>query len=510
MLTDPLNLKGILFNADKDLAQRVPDLKARDRKWLEVLAGHEGVVNGWIGYLGEGNSVHWATSLLPEPVPTQFNEDSVRNILQSGKPFTFVDHIELTSGGLFPLVKQGEIVGLIGMTSDQTDFFGANNVKWMITLSKMVVSELFREDEYSPLGGVEYYISRILQSSFDIQDGLPVVLKTLTEVLSADAAIALRNNPLSGRFELLMTHGLKAATLAKLNFQLDAGRRGRKLERPIWIADLQERTHVKQTISPLQEDGFRGYLALPLNKNGVLVGALEFAWHSPQLVVTWNDGFLERICEQAAFLIDRSNVLNNYRELNAELTNRYNAMIEGLSRALELRDLETEGHTRRVSELTMRLIERLGGPVDHWDAIRQGALLHDIGKIGIPDAILLKPGSLTDRERQVMQQHVIYGYNILAPITSSRPILDITLYHHERWDGSGYPYGLKGEQIPLVARVFAFVDVFDALISDRPYRTAWSSSQALEYISGQAGHMFDPHISSLFLKVVNKDLNPSN
>jgi HD-GYP domain-containing protein (c-di-GMP phosphodiesterase class II) len=179
-------------------------------------------------------------------------------------------------------------------------------------------------------------------------------------------------------------------------------------------------------------------------------------------------------------------------------------MIEGLSRALELRDIETEGHTRRVSVLMTRFGKHMQIPSNQWDAIKQGALLHDIGKLGIPDAILLKPGSLTQRERQVMQQHAIYGYNILAPIISLRQTLDITLYHHERWDGSGYPYGLAGEQIPLVARLFAVVDVFDALTSDRPYRSAWSHMQTIEYLREQSGHLFDPQVVQLFLEIVDQ------
>jgi HD-GYP domain-containing protein (c-di-GMP phosphodiesterase class II) len=130
--------------------------------------------------------------------------------------------------------------------------------------------------------------------------------------------------------------------------------------------------------------------------------------------------------------------------------------------------------------------------------------LHDIGKLGIPDAILLKPGSLTPQEWKVMQQHPLYAYNILAPIINLRQALDIPLYHHERWDGSGYPYGLKGEQIPLTARLFAVIDVYDALTSDRPYRSAWTRSQAIEYLQEQAGQLFDPQVVAYFLELVNE------
>jgi HD-GYP domain-containing protein (c-di-GMP phosphodiesterase class II) len=210
------------------------------------------------------------------------------------------------------------------------------------------------------------------------------------------------------------------------------------------------------------------------------------------------------MAEHIAFTMERTSLVKDLRHRNKELASTYNAMIEGLSRALELRDLETEGHTRRVSRLMMRFVEHMHIPSDQWDAIRQGALLHDIGKLGIPDAILLKPGSLTQQERQVMQQHAVYGYNVLAPIINLRQTLDITLYHHERWDGSGYPYGLRGEQIPLAARLFAVVDVFDALTSDRPYRPAWSNSQATEYLREQAGREFDPTVVQTFLEITNQ------
>ncbi len=235
--------------------------------------------------------------------------------------------------------------------------------------------------------------------------------------------------------------------MAKIKFYFDAGLAGRILgDQPVWIKDLRENSSGPRPIYRLDEEGFRGYLAVPLIAHQHLVGALETAWRSPRHTKTWSDVFLERVGGQIALAMEHSQILDGIRRDNVELTARYNAMIEGLSRSLELRDLETEGHTRRVSELTLRLVQHMKIPADQWDAIRQGALLHDIGKLGIPDAILLKPGSLTAREEKVMQQHVIYGHNILAPVTDERDILEITLYHHEHWDGTGYPYGLKGEQ----------------------------------------------------------------
>jgi putative two-component system response regulator len=191
------------------------------------------------------------------------------------------------------------------------------------------------------------------------------------------------------------------------------------------------------------------------------------------------------------------------REANAQLLSAYEATIEGWSHALDLRDRETEGHSRRVTQLTVRLAQALGISDDDILHIRRGALLHDMGKIGIPDSILHKPDKLTDEEWAIMRQHPQLAYDMLYPIEYLHPALEIPLTHHEKWDGTGYPRGLKGEEIPIVARLFAVVDVWDALTSDRPYRPAWSQEEALTYIREQSGKHFDPQVVDLFFKVVN-------
>jgi HAMP domain-containing protein len=183
------------------------------------------------------------------------------------------------------------------------------------------------------------------------------------------------------------------------------------------------------------------------------------------------------------------------------LIESYDQTIEGWSRALDLRDHATEGHTLRVTEITLRLAQVMGVPAGDLTPIRRGALLHDIGKVGIPDAILFKPGPLTDDEWAVMRKHPIYAYNLLSPIDYLRPALDIPYCHHEKWDGTGYPRGLRREQIPLAARIFAVVDVWDALLSDRPYRRSWSREKVLNYLREKAGTHFDPRVVEAFLKL---------
>jgi putative nucleotidyltransferase with HDIG domain len=203
---------------------------------------------------------------------------------------------------------------------------------------------------------------------------------------------------------------------------------------------------------------------------------------------------------QTAIAIDNSSLFNDLQHSNAELTQAYDATIQGWSRALDLRDNETEGHTQRVTELTMKLGRQFGLTEEELVQVRWGALLHDIGKMGVSDGILLKPGTLTDEEWVVMKKHPTFAYEMLSPIRYLRLATDIPYCHHEKWDGTGYPRGLKGEQIPLVARIFAVVDVWDALISDRPYRAAWPEEKVLDHIRSLSGTHFDPQVVKICLE----------
>jgi len=193
------------------------------------------------------------------------------------------------------------------------------------------------------------------------------------------------------------------------------------------------------------------------------------------------------------------------KQAEEELFNAFDSTIRGWSHAMDLRDKETEGHTLRVTEITMNLARAAGLTEAELVHVRRGALLHDIGKIGVPDGILLKPDKLTDDEWVIMRQHPQFGYEMISPIAYLKPALDIPYCHHEKWDGTGYPRGLKGEQIPLAARLFALVDVWDALTSDRPYRAAWSKEEVTEHIQSLSGTHFEPKAVELFLKVMSTD-----
>ena len=195
-------------------------------------------------------------------------------------------------------------------------------------------------------------------------------------------------------------------------------------------------------------------------------------------------------------------LIEDLKQANLELTLAYENTLEGWAKALELRDKETEGHSTRVKEMTVRLARAMGIDDSEMVQIHRGALLHDIGKMGIPDYILLKPGSLSSDEWKIMRMHPELAARMLRDIVYLKPTLDIPYYHHEKWDGTGYPKGLQGEEIPLPARIFAIVDVWDALRSDRPYRPAWSERDIIEYIHQETGKHFDPNVVEIFLSLI--------
>jgi putative nucleotidyltransferase with HDIG domain len=247
------------------------------------------------------------------------------------------------------------------------------------------------------------------------------------------------------------------------------------------------------------------YYAVPLIAKGKVKGVLELFIYGPfNPDPAWTN-YLNMLATQAAIAIDSIELYEDLQKSNMELTLSYDNTLKGWAKALELRDEETEGHSQRVTELTLALARKMGINQEKMPQIRRGALLHDIGKMGIPDSLLLKEGSLTEEEWEEMKKHPVLAYDLLSPIPILKESLDIPYCHHEKWDGTGYPRGLEGEGIPLAARIFAVADVWDALRSDRPYRKAWSDEKALEHIKEESGKHFDPRAVESFLGIVNVD-----
>jgi putative nucleotidyltransferase with HDIG domain len=266
--------------------------------------------------------------------------------------------------------------------------------------------------------------------------------------------------------------------------------------------DLNNGETIFQRANMLAREAFVVYCGAPLVAKGQIKGVLEMFHRSPFELNEEMSNFIETLAGQAAIAIDNAELFDNLQRTNLELSLAYDATIEGWSHALDLRDKETEGHTLRVTEIAEQLARRMGMSDAEITHLRRGALLHDIGKMGVPDAILLKPGPLTDAEWNIMRKHPQYAFEMLSSIVYLRPALDIPYCHHERWDGSGYPRGLMGEKIPFAARIFAVVDVWDALTSDRPYRQAWTQERAMEYLQAKVEVDFDPQVVEMFLQMI--------
>lgn len=270
---------------------------------------------------------------------------------------------------------------------------------------------------------------------------------------------------------------------------------------PLYINELHQNVHPGAQ-ALYQATGFDTCAILPLLARGQSKGVLQFFHHGQDNPDSDWQTFLQSLALQAAIGIDHVEMLDNLKRSNRELASAYDETIKGWAQALELRDKETRGHSERVTGLTVRLAAAIGFDGEALDHIRRGAFLHDIGKMAITDSILQKTGTLNGEEWITMRQHPRVGYLLLSNIEYLKPALDVVLCHHEKWDGSGYPRGLKGEEIPVSARIFAVVDVWDALTSDRPYRLAWPEEEVRAYLHNESGKQFDPHIIDVFLKMM--------
>jgi HD-GYP domain-containing protein (c-di-GMP phosphodiesterase class II) len=254
--------------------------------------------------------------------------------------------------------------------------------------------------------------------------------------------------------------------------------------------------------SAYNDEAFVSYFAVPLLAKGQVKGVMEIFHRSPLVLPPELSDFLNALAGQTAIAIDNAGLFVDLQRSNQDLLISYDATIDGWSKALELRDKETQGHTQRVTEMTLQLARAFGLDASEMVHLRRGAILHDIGKMGIPDQVLFKPGKLDEEEWKLIQKHPQYAFELLSAIPYLRRALDIPYCHHEKWDGSGYPRGLQGQEIPLAARIFAVVDVWDAVTHDRPYRHAWSPEEATSYIREQSGKHFDPSVVAMFLKII--------
>ncbi len=409
-----------------------------------------------------------------------------------------------------PLVVQDQVIGAlwVGRQSE----ISAAEIRLLTAIADIAANAIRREtlheqtvQQLQRLAAL-HTINAAINSSFDLRVTLDIFLAQAIAYLNVDAASILRLSPHTLTLEYLAGKGFRSRAIEKTQLHLGEGYAGRAaLERRTQsVPDLRSVGLEYGRKELLAGEEFVAYFGVPLVTKGKVIGVLDIFKRSP---VTPDPGwldFMEALAGQAAIAIENAQLFEHLQRSNVDLALAYDATIEGWSRALDLRDKETEGHTQRVAEVTMRMARAMGIADSELLHVRRGALLHDIGKMGVPDAVLLKPGPLTEEEWVLMRRHPQAAYDLLAPIDHLRPALDIPYCHHEKWDGTGYPRGLTGEQIPLVARLFAVVDVWDALCSDRPYRKAWTQEEALTHIRTGAGTHFDPRAVEVFLGVVSE------
>ena len=353
-------------------------------------------------------------------------------------------------------------------------------------------------------------IDNLISSSFDLNLTLSILLSHVTARLNVDAAAILLFNRENRFLEYMTGVGFRTDVIQDTRLRLGEGYGGLAAlqRRTIHIPNLQYRKTGHLQSPAFFDESFVSYFGIPLIAKGQVCGVLEI-YHRTLLDPDpdWVS-FMETLAGQAAIAIENATLFRDLQRSNIDLMRAYDATIDGWSRALELRDRETKGHAQRVTTVMLQLARRMNFDELELIHIRRGAILHDVGKMAIPDSILLKSSTLTDSEREIIKQHPRYAYEMLSSIPYLRQALDIPLYHHEKWDGTGYPDGLKGDQIPLSARLFSVVDVFDAITTDRPYRPAWPKEKALDYIRDQSGKHFDPNVVGEFMKIIDEDQTP--
>jgi PAS domain S-box-containing protein len=410
-------------------------------------------------------------------------------------------------GAFMPIRSEDEAVGLFCIALPLPRKISRDQVNLLVTLSEMAGTAIQRTrlneqtkrqvERLSALHAIDTAIS----ASMNLTVTMNYFLDQVVNQLRVDAAAVLLCNPRMMTLEYFAGRGFRGKGIESTHLRFGEGQAGR-------AAIERKPSHVAITShDPLSKaervagEGFLTHTSVPLIAKGQVKGILELFHRTPFTPKDdWLD-FLNTLAGQAAIAVENATLISDLQKSNILLARAYDSTLEGWSRAMDLRDKETEGHSQRVTEMTLQLATTMGVSGDELVHIRRGALLHDLGKLGVPDSILYKPDSLSKEEIAIMQRHPALAYEMLMPIEFLRPALDIPYCHHERWDGTGYPRGLKGEQTPLAARIFAVADVFDALTSDRPYRPAWSKDKAMEYIRNRSGIEFDPQVVAAFLQM---------
>ncbi|HVN54129.1 MAG TPA: PAS domain S-box protein [Anaerolineaceae bacterium] len=466
-------------------------------EWAAVAGAVLGVdegINGWVIRTGQ-----------------PYNNLDIRTDARLARPDLFG---EIRSVSCVPLIAQRQTIGALWVGCDIP--FTESEQRLLTAIGDIAANAIYRTTLHEQ---TELSLQRLtalraidiaITSSLDVRVTLSILLSQVTAQLKVHAAGVMLLNSYTQTLEYIAVRGFRDNTIQHIRQRLGEGHAGRVAvsRQPVTVPDIRTdpQCYAKKRY---ENEGFIGYIATPLIAKGQVKGVLElFYRHLLEQDTEWND-FLQAIAAQAAIAIDNAELFEKLQRSNVDLTLAYDETIAGWARAMEMRDRASERHLQRLTDMTMRLGRAYGLSEADLVHIRRGVLLHDIGIIAIPDSILYKPDALTAEEWEVMRQHPAYACDLLSPVPYLRPAIDIPYCHHEKWDGTGYPRGLRGDQIPIAARIFSVVDVWDALQSDRPYRSAWLMNLIVEYIQSQSALQFDPAVVQLFLSILaSNQTNP--
>lgn len=408
-----------------------------------------------------------------------------------------------------PLIAFGETIGALwmGRTAPITE----KEVRLLVAVGDVAAHLIYRASRQEEVEEnlqrltVLRTIDQAVATNPALTFTLNTVLEHLVAYLQVSAADVLLLNPDTQTLDYAAGLGFHSSAAGRLSLPAGAGLAGQAAQQRA-VVTTQNLAEVEP---PPEGETFMAYAAVPLVAKEGVVGVLEIFHHtSLDFTPSWLD-FLKALATQAALAIYNAKLIAYLQHSNAELRAACDSLVESWPRLLERRDPGTGGNMRETINITLHMAQALGMSESEQTHMRQGILLHDIGKILLPDSLLNNQGALSKAEWSLMRQHPTYAYELLAPVAFLQPVLDIPYCHHEAWDGSGYPRGLKGEAIPLAARIFAMVDVWNALRSDRPYRKGWPEGKAIEYIRSQVGKLFDPKVAYLFMKLwENGELDP--
>jgi putative nucleotidyltransferase with HDIG domain len=352
--------------------------------------------------------------------------------------------------------------------------------------------------EFALIGGA-------VNSKLHTNDVLQIVIDTIIKLTGAERTFLMLKGP-DGELELRIGRNWQRKTLSLSDLEISRTIIGRVVEtgKGLLTTNAQEDPLYQNQASVIGLN-LRSIMCVPLSTKEEIIGVIYADNRTTSGMFSPSElTLLSAFADQAAIALQNAKLYEDLQHTHNELQESYDTTLEGWATALEYRDQETEEHTRRVTVLTERLAVEIGMDNDNLVHVRRGAVLHDIGKMGIPDRILHKPGALEPDERKTIEQHPQFAYEMLSQIKFLQPALDIPYCHHEKWDGTGYPRGLKGEEIPLPARIFSVVDVWDALTSNRPYRQALPKTEVIEYLKECAGTHFDPSVVDAFVKMQGK------